>query len=60
LNSSILALSGTHADSKVDLAALSEFSDPNNGTYYHTDKIHLIDAGFAVVKDAIKPAVLAL
>lgn len=44
-------------DALADLDARSEFSDPNNGTYYQTDKVHPTTAGNAVFASVVKTAV---
>lgn len=44
------------AEYVVDLAADASLSDPNNATYYNTDKVHPKTAGATVMKNLIKVA----
>ncbi len=46
-------------DHVVDLFSVSELSDPTNTTYFHTDQIHLVNAGYAVVATQIRTALIA-
>lgn len=57
VNAELSARYATFADYLVDLAADARLQDPNNATYYNTDKLHLVSAGYAVVADIIKPKV---
>jgi hypothetical protein len=50
----------TSLDATCDIAGISQLSDPNNATYYQSDKIHLTDASYALVEALVRPAILAL
>lgn len=43
-----------YADLLVDLAADARLSNPDDTTYFHTDKLHLNNAGYDVVADLVK------
>ena len=60
VNTSIRANWATFADALVDVAADTRLDDFNDATYFYTDKIHLTDAGYAVVASLINTAILAL
>jgi lysophospholipase L1-like esterase len=47
------------ADAVVDVASDSHLTDPTNTTYFSSDTIHLVDAGYAVVAGLVRPVVLA-
>lgn len=51
------AVGVTYADMLVDVAAISELSDPTNTTYYNADKVHLTNAGYALVAAKVKAAI---
>jgi len=46
-------------DAVIDVAGLTELSDPNNATYFDTDKLHWLDPAFVAVEALIRPVVLA-
>ncbi len=48
-NSSIVSNWATFADGLVDVAADSRLQTFTNATYFDSDQIHLVDAGYAVV-----------
>ncbi len=50
----------TNFDAVVDLASVSQLTNPANGTYYHSDQLHFIDAGLQVIADTIRPVILSL
>lgn len=41
----------------IDVAGIANLSDPNNTTYYLSDKVHLTTAGYALVYDAVFDAI---
>ena len=43
----------------IDLGARPELQDATNTTYYSGDKVHLIAAGYAVVRDTAAPKIAA-
>jgi lysophospholipase L1-like esterase len=60
VNTAITTPTITGLTASVNLSALPELDDPNDATYYLTDKLHLQNATFTYVKDAVKTAVLAV
>lgn len=60
VNTSLRANWASYADALVDVAADSRLDDFNDTTYFYTDKIHLVDAGYAVVASLINDAIEAL
>ena len=49
-----------YADGLADLAAEANLSDPTNTTYFNADKLHLKDAGQAIVETTVKAVIDAL
>jgi hypothetical protein len=49
---------GTYADLLVDVAANTNLQDPTNTTYFQTDKVHLHDAGYALVASDVRDGLL--
>ena len=47
-------------DAVVDLAAMSEFSDANDATYYQSDKVHPTAVGNGVISAAVDAAISSL
>lgn len=56
VNASIRANWATYADYLVDVAADSRLDDETDTTYFHTDLVHLSDAGRQVVADLVVDA----
>lgn len=48
------------ADAVVDLAAISQLADPTNVLYFAADRLHLVDAGYALIEAAFRPAIQAV
>jgi len=49
VNAELLARWPDFADAHVDLAGRPNLADPDNGTYYDADKIHITNAGYTEV-----------
>jgi len=60
VNTSIRANWAIFADALADVAADTRLDDFNDTTYYYSDKIHLIDAGYAAVAELINNAISSL
>jgi lysophospholipase L1-like esterase len=63
VNTSIRANWSTYADALADVGAdmtIGEALDSDNTTYYNGDKVHMIDAGYAIVAGIIEDAVTSL
>ena len=60
LNALIVANWATHADGLVRLDASADLSDCTNATYFTSDQVHLMDAGYAVAGGLIQTALAAL
>lgn len=59
-NTALRANYTTYADALADLADRSELSDNTNTTYYSSDGVHLIDAGYAVVAAVVDAAIASI
>ena len=59
INTQIRNNYATFADRLADLAADVRLQNADDMTYFNADKIHLTDAGYAVVASIIKPIVLS-
>lgn len=59
-NAFLLANYTKFADAVVDVAADSRLQNTANTTYFDADKIHLTNAGYAVVASLVAPVVAAL
>jgi len=57
LNGLIRAQWWQFGDALADLNATTHLTDPTNTTYYYTDQIHLIDAGYSIVGGVWQAAV---
>jgi len=63
VNTGIRANWSTFADGVADIAAnatIGDDGDELNTTYYATDKVHMVDAGYAIVADTVLAAINAL
>ena len=59
-NALIVANWATYADVLVDLAADSRLADSTDTTYFTSDGVHLMDAGYAVVGELVQTAMAGL
>jgi len=41
----------------IDVAGIANLSDPDNGTYYYFDKVHLTTLGYSLIYDAVFDAI---
>ena len=55
-----IATDSASYDAIVDLAAITELSDCTNTTYFTSDQVHLMDAGYALVGAAAQAAQAAI
>ncbi len=60
VNTMLRANYSQFADGIIDFAADSRLSNPNDTTYFYTDKTHLNNTGYQVVADLIVAAVSPL
>jgi lysophospholipase L1-like esterase len=57
LNALMLAQGAEVADAVVDLTADPRLMTTTDGTYFNADRVHLTDAGYAVVAEMVAPVV---
>lgn len=55
-NTALASRWSSFADGLIDFVADTRLQNPNDTTYYNADKLHLTDAGYAVVAAIAKPA----
>lgn len=55
-----IATDASHYDAIADLAADARLSDHTNTTYYTSDQVHLMDAGYAVAGGIIQAAMASI
>lgn len=60
LNNLLLANWASYADAIVDVGNNATLSDPNDTTYYFSDKLHLKTVGHAIVETMVKAAIAGL